>query len=93
MTDREHENHQAFEAYEIRIEGHLEDRWEDWFEGLTMQKEARGTTLLSGNLPDQTALHSVLLRIRNMNLKIISIRQMEDHKQEAQDERRKGNDV
>ena len=61
------------ENYEIRIQNHLPDRWSDRFEGLTITRGSDGTTTLSGPLPDQTALHSILLRIRDMNLKLISV--------------------
>jgi hypothetical protein len=65
------------ETYEIRIQGHLGDRWTERFECMTLTRERDGTTILFGHLPDQTALHSVLLRIRNMNLKLLSVRQVE----------------
>ncbi len=65
-------------TYEIRITGHLEDRWAEWFEPMTVRADEDGTTILVGCLPDQTALHGVLLKIRNMNLKIISVRQIDE---------------
>ncbi|MHC4433613.1 MAG: hypothetical protein ACYTBS_17370 [Planctomycetota bacterium] len=65
------------ETYEICVEGHLQDRWREWFEDLSLTREDDGTTTLSGPLPDQTALHSVLLKIRNMNLKLLSVRHVE----------------
>jgi hypothetical protein len=65
------------EIYGIRIQGHLQDRWAEWFEGLTLTRESDGTTTLCGPLPDQTALHSILLKIRDMNLKLISVSQIE----------------
>ena len=61
------------EYYEIRIQGHLQDKWSEWFEGMRITREPDGNTTLSGQLPDQTALHSVLLKIRNMNLRLISV--------------------
>lgn len=76
MNENSQEIFQEDESYEIRIQGYLEDRWAGWFEGLTIQREEDGTTLLSGRLPDQTALHGVLLKIRDMNLKILSVRQL-----------------
>ncbi len=76
MNENSQEIFQEDESYEIRIQGYLEDRWADWFEGLTIQKEEDGTTLLRGHLPDQTALHGVLLKIRDMNLTILSVRQL-----------------
>jgi len=71
------------ELYEIRIRGHLQDKWADWFEGMTLTRESDGTTTLSGPLPDQTALHSVLLKIRNMNLTLISVGQIERGSQDT----------
>ena len=65
------------EIYEICVKGHLHDRWVAWFEWMTISREVDGTTTLCGPLPDQTALHSVLLKIRNMNLKLLSVRQVE----------------
>lgn len=61
------------DLYEIRIQGHLHERREEQFEGLRVIRCDDGTTTLVGALPDQTALHSILLRIRNMNLKLISV--------------------
>ena len=65
------------EIYEIRIQGHLHERREGLFEGLTITRCSDGSTTLIGPLPDQTALHSILLRIRNMNLKLISVNKVE----------------
>ena len=66
------------EIYEIIINGYLKDRWGDWFECVTFTRGDDGTTTLRGQLPDQTALHSVLLKIRNMNLTLISVRKIEE---------------
>ena len=60
-------------VYEIRIKGHLDEKWAEWFYDLVLTHENDGTTTLSGPLPDQTALHSVLDRIRDMNLSLISV--------------------
>ena len=59
--------------YEIKIKGHLNSRWSDWFSGLTLTHLEDDVTLLSGSLPDQTALHGLLERIRDLNLKLISL--------------------
>ena len=61
------------EIYEIRIQGHLQDKWAEWFYGLTLTREDDGSTTLYGPLPDQTALHSILQKISNMNLRLISV--------------------
>ena len=50
------------EVYKIKIKGHLEERWAEWFEEMTFfTHEKDGTTALYGPLPDQAALHSILL--------------------------------
>jgi hypothetical protein len=79
MSKNSKETDQENETYEIRITGHLEDRWAEWFEPMTVQADEDGTTSLVGCLPDQTALHGVLLKIRNMNLKIISVHQIDEN--------------
>ncbi len=64
-------------VYEIRIKGYLDTKWEDWFDSMTISHEKDGNTVLSGTLADQTVLHSILLKIRNLNLMLISINQID----------------
>ena len=59
--------------YQIRVDGHLDERWTGWFYDLAITHESDGTTTLRGPLPDQTVLHTILDRIRDMNLKLISV--------------------
>ena len=70
---KDSQNCHGSEIYEICVQGHLQDKWADWFYGLTLTREDDGTTTLYGHLPDQTALHSILQKIRDMNLKLISV--------------------
>ena len=60
-------------VYEIRVEGHLTDRWSDWFEGLAIRNDPNGETTLSGPLSDQAALIGVLTKIHALNLVLISV--------------------
>ena len=64
--------------YEIRIKGHLDARWQDWFDGMSVTLEADGTTLLSGHVPDQPALHGLLRKVRDLGLTLVSVSQMTD---------------
>ena len=59
--------------YEIRLTGHLDARWSDWFDGLTLTREAEGTTLLEGPVVDQAALHGLLQKVRDTGLPLVSV--------------------
>lgn len=60
-------------VYEIRIKGHLDEQWTEWFGGMTLTKEAHGETLLTGVVVDQAALHGLLRKIRDLGLQLISV--------------------
>ena len=62
--------------HEIRLQGHLDDRWADWAEGLTLTRGTDGTTTLRGPIADQAALHGLLNRIRDLNVPIVSVRRV-----------------
>jgi hypothetical protein len=64
-------------VYEIRIKGHLDDRWADRFEGLTITREETGETLLSGPVADQAALHGWLRKVRDLALPLLSVMRIE----------------
>ena len=60
--------------YEIRLRGRLESRWAAWFDGMTLSQEPDGSTLLSGPVVDQAALHGLLQRVRDIGLPLVSVR-------------------
>jgi len=59
--------------YRIHIQTHLDDRWTSWFEGMTIERNARGETLLTGYIPDQAALFGALMKIRDLGLVLIAV--------------------
>ena len=65
-------------VYQIRVQGHLDYDWSDWFEGLSITLEADGFTLLSGPVADQAALYGLLKRIHDLGLPLISVNQVEE---------------
>jgi hypothetical protein len=69
-------------VYEIRVKGHLDPRWSEWFDGLQITNEPNGEALLSGYIPDQAALHGLLARVRDLNLQLISVTSVDSDQQE-----------
>ena len=59
--------------YEIRLKGHLDDKWADWFDGLTITREDNGETRLTGPVVDQAALHGVLRKVRDLGMPLLSV--------------------
>jgi len=64
--------------YEIRLKGHLEPRWAEWFDGLSVTQESDGTTVLSGSVADQAALHGLLGKVRDLGLPLIAVNRRRD---------------
>ena len=60
-------------VYQIRIKGHLGGQWTDWFGGLSITQEENGETLLRGPVVDQAALHSVLKKVRDLGMPLLSL--------------------
>lgn len=81
-TDEQHEP----DRYEIRIKGHLEQRWADWFNGLTITREANGETVLAGPVVDQAALHGLLRKVRDLGLPLVSVNQVEGRRANSPDD-------
>jgi hypothetical protein len=64
-------------VYEIRVKGHLDQRWSAWFDGMTIANKENGDAIISGSPVDQAALHSVLVKIYNLNITLISVSRIE----------------
>lgn len=61
------------ERYELRVEGHLDERWAAWFDADVITREDDGTTVLCGYLTDQAQLHGLLAKVRDLGLRLISV--------------------
>jgi hypothetical protein len=62
-----------FGHYQIRIKGHLDEQWADWFGGLTITLEEDGDTLLTGPLVDQAALFGLLRKVSDLGMPLLSV--------------------
>ena len=58
--------------YRIRLKGHLDPKWSDWFEQMVVSTD-EADTFLTGPVADQAALHGLLIRIRDLNLTLLSV--------------------
>jgi len=79
------EDHYEPGLCEIRIKGHLDDRWADWFGGLTITLEDNGDTLLTGPVVDQAALHGLLKKVRDLGMPLLSVIRVEPSQADAPD--------
>ena len=67
------------DRYEIRVKGHLADRWAAWFDGMTLTRQADGTTVLHGPVADQSALHGLLRKVSDLGLPLVSVTPTDQH--------------
>ena len=77
--------------YEIRVDGHLGARWAAWFDGLSITTGDDGTTVLSGPVVDQAALHGLLQRLRDIGIPLISLTPVEGPVREHPTSHHEGN--
>ena len=70
-------------VYQIRIKGHLSPQWAAWFEGLTITLEDDGSTLLTGTVIDQAALHGLLKKVRDLGTPLLSVNYVEPNKRDT----------
>ena len=60
-------------TYQIQVQGHLDDSWSEWFEHLAITYHPDGSTILTGDVPDQVRLFTILFKIRDLNLMLIAV--------------------
>jgi hypothetical protein len=70
------QKHHGSTEYRIQIKGRLDPKWTDWFEQMAISTEG-DNTILSGPVVDQAALHGLLIRIRDLNLTLLSVERLE----------------
>ena len=63
--------------YRIRVGGHLDSSWSEWFGGLRLTHEVNGETVLSGPIVDEAALHGVLAKVRDLGLPLLAVNRVE----------------
>jgi hypothetical protein len=63
--------------YQISVQGHVDSGWETWFDGLAITYDDGGTTLLSGEIEDQAALHGILVKIRDLGLILVTVQRVD----------------
>ena len=87
MPDEQKSNPEANQqmVYQFKLKGHLGQQWLNWFEGLTVTLEEDGNTLLSGSVIDQSALHGILKKIRDLGMPLISVNSVETGAQDVSD--------
>ena len=70
--------------YEIRVQGHLDQRWSAWFDGLTMTYDSDDNTVLRGPLVDEAALHGVLIKVRDLALPLLAVNRIAANEAESE---------
>ena len=70
-------------VYQIRIKGHLGPHWANLFEGMSIKLEENGDTLLTGPVVDQSALHGLLKKVRDLGMPLISVDPVKTSQEDA----------
>jgi hypothetical protein len=72
-------------VYEFKIKGHLGSQWADWFGDLTISLTDNGETLLTGLVVDQSALHGLLKKVRDLGMPLISVNRVKSDQTDSKD--------
>ena len=72
--------------YQVRVEGHLDAQWTDWFGGMTLALEENGQTLLTGPVTDQAALYGLLKKVRDLGMPLVSVNRADTDRGTDRDE-------
>ncbi len=66
------------ETFCIRVKGHLDQSWAEWLGEIEMAHQPDGSTMLTGSLPDQAALFGLLLKLRDLGVPLLGVRQVDE---------------
>jgi len=80
-------------VYQIRVKGHIDPRWTDWFGGLTITLEDSGNTSIAGLVADQAALHGLLRKVRDLGTVLLSVNIVEPDQTDGNQEKSSDSDV
>lgn len=64
-------------VYQIKIKGHLDEQWSEWFDDLTVTYDEHDDTILTGPVADQAALHGLLKKVRDLGIPLIAVNPVE----------------
>ena len=73
------------DTYEIQLQEYLDNRWSNRFEEFTLSYEEDGTTLLTGPVPDQAALHGLLIKVRDLGLTLLALARVKPEQKRVRD--------
>jgi len=81
------QDHDEAGQYEIRIQGHLDNRWTGWFGDLDFALEENGDTLITGTVVDQAALFGLLRKVRDVGLPLVSVNRVDAGQADRSDDK------
>jgi hypothetical protein len=87
MLHESNSSHEKVEPliYQIKIKGHLDRKWADWFAGLSITSQDSGETLLTGPVLDQAMLYGLLRKVRDVGLPLVAVMQVEPEQADGPD--------
>ncbi len=85
MSDKSKSDLDQSDIYQIRVKGHLDSQWSDWFDNLTITPSKDGTTLLTGPVVDDANLYGLLKKVRDSGMRLLSVNRIESDQVETVD--------
>lgn len=83
MTDKPNDASDQSNIYQIKVKGHLDSQWSDWFDNLTVTTNEDGTTYLTGLVVDDAVLHGLLKKVRDSGMRLLAVNRIESDQAET----------